>query len=287
MHDGNIDELPTEMLDHRILTREEETDLAQRIEQGDTDARNELICANLRLVVSIARRYTHRGVSLDDLFQDGCIGLIRAVEKYDWRKGNRFATYATWWVRMAITRAIADRGALIRTPVRNIARVTKIQMAEHDFLQQVGKKPSDSELSQLMGISVGRLHEWRAFAHHTVSLSTPVRKGGITLGDRMTVDDGDLSQGAQTSVLADILSDAFTTVLTPREAEVIQLRYGFGNHAPHSLDEIGRMLNVSRERARQVEQSAQRKLFLHMINWRPEHITEAELLNAWERMKGD
>ncbi|GHO75456.1 hypothetical protein KSD_32270 [Ktedonobacter sp. SOSP1-85] len=245
-----------------MITHEREIELAQRIESGDRDAMKQFILANLRLVVSIAKRYVGRGLTLLDLIQEGNIGLIRAVQRYDWRRGHRFSTHATWWIRQAISRAVADKGRTIRLPVYVNTALNRIRRERQRLLQELGREPSEQELAEATGLDPVRMIELQAAPGAPVSLELPVGEDddqelGDVLPDTESASPEDL---ATTQTLKDEVQRVLESVLTPREQLVLQLRFGLGNGQAHPLEQVGRELGITRERVRQIEAGALAKL---------------------------
>jgi RNA polymerase primary sigma factor len=245
-----------------MITHEREVELAQRIEQGDRDAMKQFILANLRLVVSIAKRYVGRGLTLLDLIQEGNIGLIRAVQRYDWRRGHRFSTHATWWIRQAISRAVADKGRTIRLPVYVNTALNRIRRERQRLLQELGREPTEQELAEATGLDPIRMLELQAAPGAPVSLELPVGEDeeqelGDVLADTESASPEDI---ATTQTLKDEVQRVLESVLTPRERLVLQLRFGLGSGQAHPLEQVGRELGITRERVRQIEAGALAKL---------------------------
>ncbi len=244
-----------------LLTSEEEVELAKRIKEGDMDAKNKLCEANLRLVVSIAKRYVGRGMQFQDLIQEGNQGLLKAVEKFDYERGFKFSTYATWWIKQSITRAIADQARTIRIPVHMVETINKLGRVSRSLLQELGRDPSPAEIAKAMGISEEKVIDIQKIAQDPVSLEKPIgEEEDSHLGDFIE-DTSSVSpvERAETSMLREHLFQALNT-LTPREQEVIIMRYGLKDSRPKTLEEVGREFNVTRERIRQIEAKALRKL---------------------------
>lgn len=245
-----------------LLNQEQEISLARRIEKGDEEAKVFLTQANLRLVVSIAKRYGGRGISFSDLIQEGNIGLLRAVEKYDYRRGFKFSTYATWWIRQAITRAIADQGRTIRIPVHMVETINRLVKLSSQLLQELGREPTLDEIAREMGTSTDRVAEIMRIAPEPLSLETPVgEEEDSHLCDFVPDDDCFTpSDAAARAVLRERI-DMVLNSLTDRERDVVKMRFGLeGDGSPHTLEEVGRYFHVTRERIRQIEAKALKKL---------------------------
>lgn len=244
-----------------LLTFEEEREIAKRIEEGDESAKAELTEANLRLVVSIAKKYTGRNLSFLDLIQEGNLGLIKAVEKYDYMKGFKFSTYATWWIRQAITRAIADQARTIRIPVHMVETINKLTKTKRILLQELGREPSDQEVAERMGVTEAKVIEISKISQDPVSLETPIgEEEDSHLGDFLPDESSPEPSDAASLVLMKEQLNSVLDHLTDREKRVLQLRFGLEDGRQRTLEEVGHEFNVTRERIRQIEAKALRKL---------------------------
>jgi RNA polymerase primary sigma factor len=244
-----------------LLTAAQEVEIAKRIEAGDKEAKDLLVNSNLRLVVSIAKKYQGHGLTLLDLIQEGIIGLIRAAEKFDWRKGFKFSTYATWWIRQAVQRGVANKARTIRIPVHIVEREAKIARAERDLVAKLERAPTDEEVSQATKLPLKQVREVRAAARAVASLDKPVgEEGGAAYGDLFASEERTPDEQVEVELTEKALHEAVAE-LSEREQRILTLRYGLsGAEDPKSLEEIGRILGITRERVRQLEGEALRRL---------------------------
>lgn len=244
-----------------LLSHEQELELATRMAEGDEEAKHRLAEANLRLVVSVAKRYVGRGMQFLDLIQEGNLGLIKAVDKFDYRKGFKFSTYSTWWIRQAITRAIADQARTIRIPVHMVETINKLVRVNRQLLQELGREPRHDEIAKAMGITEDKVREIIKIAQDPVSLETPIgEEEDSHLGDFIPDDDAPAPDNMATQAMLKRQLNEVLSTLTPREEKVLRLRFGLDDGRTRTLEDVGKEFNVTRERIRQIEAKALRKL---------------------------
>ena len=238
-----------------LLTAEEEVELAKRVEAGDQVARERMVTSNLRLVVWIAKRYQQPGLSLPDLVQEGVFGLMRAVERFDWRKGHKFSTYATWWIRQRVQRAVNDQSRTIRLPAHVAERERVLDRVETELMVELGRTPTADEVLAASGVSKEHVRELRAAGRAVASLETPVGEDGTALSEFVAIDETGVEDGVTLDLVAEELKEAVAT-LPENQREVLAYRYGMGTGEPMTLAEVGAQMGLSRERIRQIEQRA-------------------------------
>ncbi len=243
-----------------LLTAAEEVYLAKAYERGDQAARRRLIESNLRLVVSIARRYSGRGLPFLDLIQEGNVGLMKAVERYDWRLGHRFSTYATWWIRQSVTRGLADNGRTIRVPAQVVDTINRMARFDRQLTQKLGRAPTEEELAEELGVKPAKVAELRRVSQEPVSLAVPVGEDSTELGElledeRQRTPDGEMANRQRHSSVTELVAG-----LPYRERTILELRYGLNGNSSHTLEEVGRRFGVTRERVRQIETRTLRRL---------------------------
>ena len=244
-----------------LLEVETELELAERMSNGDEEARKNLIDANLRLVVSIAKRYVGKGMSFLDLIQEGNIGLIKAVEKFDYKRGYKFSTYATWWIRQAITRAIADQARTIRVPVHMVETIHRVSRVNRKLLQELGREPTTTEIAKEMGMTVDKIEEILKIAQDPVSLETPIgEEDDSHLGDFIADEDSPAPADVAENAMMREAIDKALSKLNDREAQILRMRFGLGGGPTYTLEQVGKILGITRERVRQIESKAIRKL---------------------------
>ena len=258
---ASLDKYLQEIGKEELITVEEEVELAQRIKKGDQEALEKLTKANLRFVVSVAKQYQNQGLSLPDLINEGNLGLIKAVDKFDYTKGFKFSTYATWWIRQAITRAIADQARTIRIPVHMVETINKVKKTNSQLLHKNGRDPTAEEIAEVLDMPVDKVREIMRVAQEPVSLETPIgEEEDSHLGDFIPDDDAPApADAASATLLKEELAHVLKT-LTPREERVLSMRFGLTDGHPHTHEEVFKEFNVSRERIRQIEAKALRKL---------------------------